>query len=487
MKLFGGTLNVGQVHGRLPRLDFEANALRRVVLSNSAEREEAVRLALDQSPSIDIVDDPLGAFHEAVPYESLVVVGPSQLAGNLKKTLPRFFGPLAFRRLNFEIRHVPAGTTTSLLFGDMLEARLEAPRGVVQLVRSDLAVEPVAPGVLMPERLAGGQGRATIAIGRGPAAEGLPAFDLAGAEAKRAIVLTPGHEGPRVQLWSLNSPGPDERSTPVLNKLEDEAVVTRNPLYEFYEARFRQDGGLGRDALLRIVPDSQFSRFLPTVRPKVDCLEIIGLLIPDPQRMREVAGVAVRFDGERRLIASGLRTESSRILLVGTRERSLQLANGVNTPLDRVGPVLGLGLELQRARAVDDRGFAKWSVLRTQGEEPLGWLPLRVGLGPFNTPQAPWRYARSGWISPGDLEGSGAALHLDWLNQAVRLVVRHKDGGTQEVGFATWCNGQGDNLLGQLAGVSDGVTRDPERPTTIRHRDTFRLGPLWVRYHKATG
>jgi hypothetical protein len=288
-------------------------------------------------------------------------------------------------------------------------------------------------------------------------------------------------------LWSLNPPGAADRSTPVLQSLEDEAVVTRNPIYELYEAQFREDAGLGRGALLRIVPDSQFSRFLPRMRPKVDCLEIIGLLIPDPQRMRDVAGVAVRFDGERRLIASGLRTESSRILLVGTRERNLQLANGVQTPLDRVGPVLGLGLDLQRARSVDDRGFSKWSVLRTQGGEPMGWLPLRVGIGPFNTPQAPWRYARSGWISPGDIEGNGAALHLDWLNQAVRLVVRHKDGGTQEVGFATWCNGQGDNLLGQLAGVSDGVTRDLDRPATIRHRDTFRLGPLWVRYHKAAG
>lgn len=487
MRLFGdNSVMVGAVNGRRTSIDPEDRALMRVILPEGAGAEETVRTVLDKRPATNVVDDPLGVLHEAVPYEALVLAGRQEMAESLKLSLPRFFAPLSFRRLDFEIHHVPTSGAASLLFGDLLETGLGAQCGTVQVLHENRALEPMLPGpVGTPARLCGGQGRAVIALGRGPASDGLWQVDLE--SPSQALVITSGRGGPHVQLRSLNDPGKINDVVPVLGPVIEEATVTRNTDFEIYEASL---GGLNID--LRIVPDSAYARLIPEPRFDVDLLEIVGVFLPTPGRAREIEGLAVRFDADRHLLGHGLRDEDSRVLLVGRDERFVQKANGRHSRIGKRGVAADLGLRLQPARSVDDTAAVHWSMLGVEGAGALGWIPLRLSDSasddPYRTERSALRHVRNGWVAASDISANGAALHLDWLNHAVRLVAGDGEGGSVCMGLANWNALQGVRLEGELRVVRDRIVYEAGdgHSVSLRDRSLFRLGPLWVRLHLAS-
>lgn len=487
MRFFGGSGGkVGAVNGRRTSLDPDVRALMRVNLPDGADAEEAVRAVLDRRPATNVVDDPLGVLHEAVPYEALVLAGRQELAESLKLSLPRFFAPLSFRRLEFEIHHVPTSGSASLLFGNLLETGLGAESGLVQVLHENRTLEPTLPGPAgTSARLCGGQGRAVVALGRGPASDGLWSVDLDAPT--QAFVITPGRDGPHVQLRRLNEPGRVGDIVPVLGPVIEEAAVAHNAEFEFYEASFR-----ARNIVLRIVPDSAYARLAAAPRPDVDLLEIVGIFLPTPGRAREIEGLAVRFDADRRLLGHGLRSEDSRVLLVGRDERFVQRANGRHSRIGKRGVASDLGLRLQPARSVDDTAAVQWSLLAAEGGGALGWIPLRLAEpdsdDPYRTERSDLRYTRHGWVGPSDVGANGAALHLDWLNHAVRLVAGDGDGGSVCLGLAKWIAQQGARLEGELRVVRDRIVHETGdgHTTSLRDRSLFRLGPLWVRLHLAS-
>lgn len=487
MRLFSSNrLSVGGINGRQPPLLPEERALMRAVLARHTRGDEVVRSVLYDTPAVDVIDDPLGLYHEAVPYETLVLVGPQELADSLKLTLPRFFTQISYRRLDFEISWAPAQAQASLVFGELLETGLGVNCGALQVITTNGSFNPILPdgGAF---RLRGGQGRAIVVLGKSSAGEGLPFVDLEPKEPAQAIIITPGREGPTVQLRKLKEPAPAGQVAPVLGEVLEDPVCTRNLEFEFYEARF-----LGPGLCVRLVPESSFSRVLSLPRPNVDMLEIVGVFVPTTRKSRSVEGLALRFDESRCLLSHGLRNEWFRVLMVGNQERVLRWTTGKRRSIPKSGVVPDVGLRLRPARKVDDTAPPSWELLSSETSGALGWIPLRLGASsdngdPHRVERSQLRYVRSGWIAPYEIGVEGAAIHLDWLDRAVRMVVRDDKGGTVSKGLAGWCVEQGTRMEARLRIDHDRIVCEaPNCPSqNLRNGDIFRLGPLWVRLHLA--
>lgn len=491
--MFPNTFTVGAIQGKTPQHHWDERALMRVVLPAGGDHEQQVRDILYNHPAIEFVDDPLGVYQEGVPYEALVVVGDRAAAERLKLSLPRFFVPLSFRRLGFEIQHVPMMDRCSVLFGDMLETGLGGECGTIHILKGDKSLEPTYPGQVHGPgvKLRCGQGYGIVALGVSPAGDGLPCVPDLAPDMPCAFVMSPGADKPRVQLRVLNEPGSEGGVTPVLGPVLEDITLNYHTDFEVFEGHSRH-----ADVGIRITPDSAFSRVLPDQRDGVDHLEILGIAVPDPSRSKDVVGLAVKFDQGRRLLSHGLRGESCQIVLIDAKERYAQWRTGKFAKIGRNGVVRDLGIRLERGKAIDQDLPASWAYLGAEPGAPLGWIPLRLvdaqSHVQHSVQQSQLKYFRSEWISASDARVGGAAIYLDWLNHAVRIVAHDADGDGQSMGLAEWCGQQKGLFHSHLAIQNerlelltrDGNDADPHR-IGLRHRQCFRLGPLWVRLHLA--
>lgn len=488
-------LTVGAITAYPPKLDPLALDLMRIPWQALTQPDKAIRSILDCNPAIEVVDDPFGITHEAVPFEALVLTGHRYIADSLRHTLPRYFDPLVHRRLNFTIQTLPARAQSnqSVLFGTLIDPGLGAPRGSVEIAgpgKSGVSgpwqppVWPDGPG-LSPLRWRAGQRHAAVALTDGPEADGMarPADLTPSSAPASAVIIRPNSAGPVAELRSLAPASP--KVAPVLGPILAEAQMQRQDTFEVFSADLGPDG----PAVL-VAPDSAFSRFIGAPRPGVDLLEIRGLFLPQISPRGPVAAAAIRFTAGRKLCAHGLSPEVTRLLMLGKSSAFLQHNGAAPQKLGREGPASELGLRLRPARKLQPTAPRGWSALVTGDAQPLGWIPLRLGppsqTSDLRVPASPLIYTRTRWFDRRDTEGEAAGIMADWLDEAVHLIVRDGDGGTRRHGLARYIAGLPHTSQAAFtAGLrfdSDGIqitsraARDRLRPG----QDT-RLGPLWVR------
>ncbi len=466
-------------------------------------REETIRKQLNRITAIDIVADPLGVFHEAVPYENLVVVGPRALADSLSLILPAFFAPLAYRKLEFSIQSVPAPNgETALLFGTLFDTRPTPPCGNVRWITNEGDEQghlPKAPDGRdeEPMRWRRGQGHGLIAFSEEFAgAAGLPYLPKDRLPENHlpkdgALVIEPGSHVPRVRLATLSNPkeGPSiNKQARVMLEPYEEAVVRvvkEGGFYEgCYEARFHS-----REDLVRLIPDSAYSRPTPVRNKASDMLEVLGLFLPDHGDGRDVKGIAVGFTGERLLRSDGLRTSEFEVCLVDRSERVVRYVSGTLDPIGRDGDILRGSLRLLPAsdldRSKDSRRRREWALITTN-DDPLVWIPLRLGpsesADPIRVTRSQLRYARTRWIDPNETTPDAAAIYLDWLDTAVRIVRTNPSAEATTVGLASYLNGGvGNNhCFLRHSGRAIQIVDGKRSPVDIHEEQPFRFGPLWV-------
>lgn len=498
------SFSVGAVMGRCPEVDRDFRAVMCLRLGEGEDIDLAVRAALDANPEVEIVSDPAGITHEAVPYETLILTGRATAADSLIQTLPRYFGPLAYRRLDFSIRPMAAteAGSHSLLFGDLIDIGTGAERGSVLIGdrKAGPTTQPFWPDGPSgrPYRWHAGQRRAVIALTGDASADGLPRAvwpTATGAGTPLAVVIVPDRDTPMAELRPLHPAGPrDTGLKPMLGKPVCRLGMTAREDFEYFEADFGADG-----PTVLVAPDSAFGRFLSGPRAGVDMLEIRGVFVPGPGRRSPAAAAAIRFDSERRLLAHGLRTEASRLLLLGQNEVLLQRRQHAESEvIGRDRNVSYLGLRLARAQQLDPaapRGW--WALSADDSRRPLGWLPLR--LGPQGSEESlrlgesALRYSRQRWIDRQEAGPEAASLFADWLDDAVELVVHAPGGGTLRQGLAQYISGVPspqrrmlDGSLGYSAGGIDLIHGGGGRER-VQAGKSFRLGALWVRLVTAEG
>lgn len=499
-------VRVGAVNGNWRMLAPKARALVRVLLADDDQALEQSRNAINAVAAIDIVEDPLGVHHEAVPYEALTLVGPRELADGLKEVLPRYFEPLAYKRLQFEVCHVDFPNRSSLLFGDFLEAGLGGEAGSVAIVDDNGTTYPAhRPGEFDGStfRLAMGQQRAVIAIvsdtashGQDVATSGLPWIALPGVAEPMAIVMDADRQGPRVRLYRLNEPGAIGEPTPILGESLASARVSRNAGFEVFEARFDETinhlhGLAGR--LIRIIPDQAYSRLLTQRRHAVDCLEVLGVFLPEPERVKGVDALSISLGSSFGLLGHGMDAVQARATFVGRRERRVHRLDRSPDRFSQRGAIPNVGLRVELARPFDSTVPKGWVALLATAGSPLGWLPLRLaryGQESNATVESSHpRLTRSTWVGPGDTGEYAGAVHLDWLDHCVSIVHQTPQDGPRISGLAAWC---ADALPAEFMDTSirapDGRLRlqrlsDDEK--LMAEGKPFRFGLLWVRFHAA--
>lgn len=492
-------LSVGAITAEAPKRDALALDLMRIPLQGLTQPETAIRTVLDIHPAIEVIDEPYGISHEAVPFEALILTGHSYFADSLRHTLPRYFDPLSYRRLDFTIQTLPARAQSgpSVLFGTLIDPGLGAPRGNVQLAAPGQSrplqtpVWPDGPGH-SPMRWRSNQRHAVIALADGPQADGLvrpaePCVLAANSAKDSAVVIRPNSAGAVAELRSL-APLQD-RVAPVLGPIRAEAQMRCLDGFEVFSADLGPDG-----PSILVVPDSAFSRFISTPRPGVDLLEIRGLFLPPISKRGPVAAAAVRFATGRALCAHGLSPEIDRLLMLGNRGNFLQKNGAALRKLGREGPAGALGLRLTSARKLQPTAPRGWTALFAEDAQPLGWIPLRLGAPSLRcalrVAASPLIYTRTRWFDRCDTQGEAAGIMADWLDEAVHLIVRDGDGGTECQGLARYIAGLPQKALTAFAGglrFDSGALEVTSRAGHERLRDgqDFRLGPLWVRLLKA--
>lgn len=477
-------LTVGAVTGARPTLAPGSRELMRVTLPTGERGEIYARQILNTLPAIDVVDDPLGMHHEAVPYETLVFCGPKDMADSLKMTLPRFFEPLAFRPLRFEVQHAVTSDAPSMLIGDLLEPGLGRACGTLRIKQGDAYRTPMMPnpgGGQVVSHLRRGQSSSVVALGPSPEAEGLVWIDLGRPDT--ALVVTPGPQSPIVILRQLLPRQTGIGHAPVLGTVLAEAHVSFSPDFGLFQAVFDTEG-----ISVQIVPDNAFSRVISQQRTTLDMLEIMGVFVPFPGRVRSVLGTAIRLDAQQNLLTSGFRQEAERIVLVGKGERSVLKSDGTHQRLGNKGQVPDSKLRLLRPGKATSRPQEDWGMLTAGDAHPMGWIPLRLGDDALSAAgyvrKSAVSYARSGWVAASEVSDRGAMIYLDWLDHAIQLVVRDGVSGSKERGLASFCAEQGAAFSGALT-LEHGALRLQPKNQILRDRQTFRLGPLWLRVRRA--
>lgn len=491
-------VEVGTIGGSKQQLDAELRALIRVRLSDGDNALDETRQAINDIAAIEVIDDPLGMNHEAVPYEALRVVGRRKLADGLLEVLPRYFDPLSYRRVAFEVDHVSGSGRSSVLFGDLLETGLGGDAGSIAVVDGNgKSLIARRPGALETSTHRLPMGTTRIALALVPDAQmlvtdirldGLPSIVVPSLDRPLALVVSAGSHGPNAHLHPFEEPGVVGKPARVIGRSIAGASVERNLGFEVFDATFDDPR-----IIVRIIPDQSFSRLLGARRPTVDCLEILGVFLPQPGRVKGVEAVRLSLGSGNQLQGHGLDATNARVTLVGRRERRVQLLKGRSKSFARRGPVPETGLKSERAQSLDPSAPRGWIAMTATPGSPLGWIPLRLArfAGPAegSVDQAFPQLIRQAWVDSEDLGEQAGGVFLDWLDHAVQILHQVPEEGGRLTGFARWCAETAP------PGLTDMTLRSPDGRARIKRPGTeetvlgdaqpFRFGPLWVRFHAA--
>lgn len=509
-KAKGKAVKVGGVFGRLPSLDPTKTALYLLRLDPDESPEKTVREELYYNAAVEVVEDPMGNLHEGVPYESLLLTGANHLADSLTQTLDRYFSPLCYRRLNFEVHQSLYDNEAAVLFGDLIERGWGQPRGRLRLqvghAFGDKAsgTQPVSQSLdwwAGHERgiyalWAGDAGRAQTA-GQPPQAAastsffGLKAFDLE--MMSQVLVVQSSKDGPTAQIRKLVQETGIGIATPVLGELVAEASFTRDAQHDTYTAVLQRAGDPEERALhLMLTPDSAFNRVTGARRTDVDMLEIIGFYLPRPKAKGRVLGLSVRLDRDTMLCAHGQRVFGYSLDVLPGKERYLKARGKRTLALRRRKEMVlpKIGRVLRNPNSEEDLDERDFIVLCVDGLNPLGWIPFRV-----DDPQTHDRsvancdvvYIRPHWVGSKGREAAEAKFRLDWLNQVCQLVVHDPNAGTERIGLAEFLI-QERQMMGGRFKFANGELSYEEGTVfkqDLRDQSIFRVGPLRVKLHKA--
>lgn len=450
--------------------------------------------ALNKTIFEEIIHDPISVHHETVPYEHLVACGQENFADSLRETLPKFFSPLAYRPLSFSVDHVPENKR-SVLFGDMFETGLGGPTG--QAILTFITEAPDAPGTVKTTEtvfpLHKRQGRIIVALSEDEIATGLPRPEVVADRSLEgsAFVVTPGKDGPQVELRALRERSLRPNVETLVGTKSGVTNVTPSHAFSSYLAEIE-----GSKTTLRLIPDTSFSRPVSGPRTDTDQLEVIGVFVPNPAVARAVTGVAVRFSNETELAFDPFRKETGRMVLVGRQDRHFLRADGTIRPLSSKGHIPGLGLQLQSNEGRRFGLTSSWALLSSENATPMARISLRLAdngaCDPLQVSRSSLRYKRPSFVTAGDTTENGAAIYVDWLDAVVSVMLTDAKEGVVELGLAEFVHRQGEAFQGELSSRKGAIqwARNTAQNQELREGATYRLGPLLVRLRRlasATG
>ena len=483
-------LTVGAVLGDVPEVTSRERFLTRIVLSGNQSDEATVRKHLNNNPALEKVEDPIGLHTEAVPYERLIVCGAADLKDRLSQSLPNYFAPLAYRKLNFDISSAPHLGSSSVLFGDALVSGLNRARGHIVLKHEKKTYNPFEPdagGGLTPSYIKGGQSHEVIAFGQSKVSEGLPWVELEGQFSGLALSISPGNNCPHVHLCRFLEPAAEGQRGAVLGEPISTAQVTTDDCFGVYNARFDAE-----DLDVLIVPDSSFTRVVHQKRSKLDHFEILGLFFPMPSISRFLQSAVLCFDSNRRVLSCAMLNEEARVVFVGRSERRVLRCGRLSENFGRSGAIPTLGLKLI-VKSTNSYGLPPgWGLISSTDNTALGWLPLRFARtnppSDFDVNQKSLRYHRFNWVGLDSGLDKSEAIYLDWLNEVVQLQIvdQSNDRETVSIGLAEYCAVWQNELFAGFLFVRNGeiyLRRNSREVEPLRNGKVLRLGPLLVRAH----
>lgn len=490
-------ITVGEVKSVRPHIEPVKRRLIRIDLSTTNSAEELVRETLNRITAVEMVDDHLGVDYEAVPFEDITVVGSDFLADNLIRQLPRYFQPLSYRRLSFNVDRVPSSDgRVSVLFGTLIDARRATYCGTLRWISSDGKTSslPVPADALSSnvQRWMIGQSSAVFGLGTDPGGEGLPKLLPGVPKDGYALAIEPGSRRPRMRLLSFNPRGDANNDRAFAALAEgtefDVSIVDEEGRYDAKHPDL--------DGHIRLVPDSAFSRPVQAPSRIHAMLKICGLFLPQPyEGARDIEALAVSFTSEKLLRCDGLRQAEAEVCIVGGRERTVRWSTGRVDQIGLKNEISELGLRIVRPAELRIEGGVvagprREIALIANGDGPIGWIRLRLGdldrRGNETVMSAELRYMRQRWISQNGIFPEERAIYLDWLDNAVRLICSDRDGGARTQGLATYLSGRrgGLDTPETLIHSENAILMRRRGDTVTRaigNGALFRFGPLLVK------
>jgi len=480
-----GPIRVGQTVNRFPYGD---GRVLRVVVQNESNAANVIREALYEHAEIEVIDDPLGQTHEAVPFETILVSGPDLTASTLRVNLDRFFRSVTHRRMSFEVHQLSNSGEVVAVFGDFFEPGWGKPRGALRVARVADPVKSTFSDDWVKADWWAEAGNAVFALSNGFASTGLPVIDL---RMDNRCLLVRTMAGQAVaQVRELHKP--------VLGKVKNclGRVLCETPLTSMNGSAVFS-GALASERLkIEVTPDTSFSRLRPEKWVETDCLEIIGLYLPKRTTGNRVLGLKVNFNASNQLGGHRLLPHAFSVNLLRDGGDWVHWQKGDRA---KIGPARTIASIEGKARSIDKTTFflrnrfdkdevpANVNLLCGERAAAMGWIPLKLDENdnPGWVQESHVAYQRTTRVSPDDDSKEGSSIYLDWLNTAA-LVLTEDDteGGSKMLGLADYLFSQGLLPCGRFI-FRDGHLRYQKNATTttLKDKSVFLMGPLRVRYH----